>query len=218
MKDEELEINLNGPSANLPAVRPTTYELLVRQSKKLGSGAMRAFHGLRNVLNREIPLPHTEQFMGNIQLLPKHKKKQEELDAIAQLKKRVKQSHQILASARTVFPLTIFPDSIVVDRSKITIIKRDFFWSSSVISIQIGDILNVATSIGPLFGSLNISSRVMNSVDHFQINYLWRGDAIFLKHLIQGYVIAQHSGIETDQLTREEMIETLCELGIDSEV
>jgi hypothetical protein len=56
----------------------------------------------------------------------------------------------------------------------------------------------------------------MSSVDHFQINFFWRHDAVHLKHMIQGYVIAKQSKISTEQLSREEVIETLRELGHDT--
>jgi hypothetical protein len=129
----------------------------------------------------------------------------------------VSQSREVLAEGRTVIlPVNLFPDTVVVDRTKVTITKRTFFWSSQVISIRIEDVLNVATSVGPLFGSLTVSSRVMNSTDHFEINYFWRQDAIRLKCIIQGYMIAQHNAIETSHLSKEELIETLEELGRDS--
>ncbi len=119
-------------------------------------------------------------------------------------------------AANTVFPLTLFPDTVVVDRTKVTITKRDFFWSSDVMSIRIEDVLNVSAGVGPFFGSLTIASRVMSTTDHFQINHFWRHDAIRLKHIIQGYVIAQHNNIDTAHLTKQELIDTLMELGSDS--
>jgi hypothetical protein len=113
--------------------------------------------------------------------------------------------------------MNLFPDSITVDRTKVTITKRTFFWTSSVISIRIEDVLNVACSTGPIFGSLIISSRVMNSTDHYEIDYFWRKDALYLKQLIQGYVIAQHNQIETSHLNRRDLIKTLLELGNDTD-
>jgi hypothetical protein len=103
-----------------------------------------------------------------------------------------------------------------VDRTKVTITRRDFFWSSDVMSFRIEDVLNVAASTGPLFGSLTIASRVMSSVDHFKITNFWRSDAIKLKQIIQGYVIAQHNKIDTAHLDKRDLIETLMELGHDS--
>jgi hypothetical protein len=140
------------------------------------------------------------------------------LDPRDGLRKIVRKSHQLLATAQTVIlPMNLFPDSVTIDRTKVTITKRTFFWTSSVISIRIEDVLNVACSTGPIFGSLIISSRVMNSTDHYEIDYFWRKDAIYLKQIIQGYVIAQHNQIETSHLNRRDLIHTLLDLGNDSD-
>jgi hypothetical protein len=217
MNDEEVKQNTT-PSDPAPSVRPSTYEMLIRQSKKLGRGATTASQAVRSILNQEISLPSAERLIGNLpQLMLVKDKKQKELDDANRLKKAVKKSHQVLASARTVFPMTLFPDSIIVDRTKVSIIKRDFFWTSNVISFQVEDLLNVSCAVGPVFGSLSIASRVMSTVDHFNINYLWRGDALFVKSLIQGHIIAKNNKLETDHLTRQETIDTLLELGTDSD-
>lgn len=212
MKDEE-SIETNNLLNNASSMKPSTYDLLVRQSKKLGAVATRAFGNLKYFLNQDIVIPPAENLMGNLAL----KRHNKSLQEATELRRVVKKSSQVLASARTVFPMTPFPHSVIVDRSKVTIIKRDFFWTARVISIQIEDILNVESGVGPFFGSLTLASRVMSSVDHFQINYFWRNDAVFLKHLIQGYVIAKHNHIDTSQLTKEEMIETLTGLGEDTD-
>jgi hypothetical protein len=217
MNDDEL-INIEDPSVNFSVPRSSPYEMLVRQSKKLGQVATRAFHDVKIILQKEVTMPSAEQFLGNFpHLSHADTKKEKELAEADKLKKMVKRSHQVLANVRTVFPLTLFPDSIVVDRSKISIIKRNFFWSSNVISFQVEDVLNVSSGVGPFFGSLTIASRVMSTVDHFTINYLWRNDAIFMKRLIQGHIIAKNNKLETDKLTRKEMIEMLCELGGDAD-
>jgi len=229
MKDEEfVDINnsqiISEPNA-APVDKPSTYELLVRQSKKMGGVATKTYQDVRTILNQEIALPQPTQFIRNVSRIARVKPKNSKrvhvsstsVEGIDELKKRVKQSHEVLAAARTVFPITLFPHDIIMDRTKITIIKRDFFWSSRVISVQIHDILNVSASIGPIFGSLTISSRVMNSVDHFEVNFLWRGDAIHIKQMIQGYVIAKHSKIDTDHLSREEIVDMLRDLGNDTD-
>jgi hypothetical protein len=211
MKDEE-SIETNNLFDSVPPTRTSTYDLLIRQSKKLGSVATKAFGGLKNFLNQDIVIPPAEDIMTSF-AQAKHRKT---LEQAQNLRKAVKESSEVLASARTVFPMTLFPDSIILDRSKVTIVKRDFFWTARVISFQIEDILNVECGVGPFFGSLTIASRVMSTIDHFQINYFWRDEAIFLKQLIQGYVIAKHNNFDTSQLTKEEMIETLIGLGEDT--
>lgn len=209
MRDEQVfhRNNLIGGGSNSPLATP--YEMLIRQSRKLGATATNAWLRVKNTLE---PLGVARRDF----ITAANMHRQEVVENIEKLRSMVKHSHEVIASIRTAFPFTIPPDTVVVDRTKITIIKRDFFWSSQVISIQVEDILNVTASVGPFFGSLNISSRVMNSVDHFTIIRLWRKDAVFLKHLIQGYVIAKHNNIDTTGLGTEELIDTLCELGSDS--
>ena len=122
-------------------------------------------------------------------------------------------SNEILASATTVFPVTLFPDTIVLDRTKLTVIRRAFVFSEDIMSIRIEDILNVSATMGPFFGSITIATRVLSSDDHFTIKHLWRHDAIHLKHVIQGYVIARHNNIACDYLPLDELRQTLRELG-----
>jgi hypothetical protein len=203
---------------------PGSYNFLLRLSRKLGTAATKSsfIHDVRTFLNQEITLPPTEKLFGSG--LPRiiRSRQTEEIepqppkDKAKDLKKLVELSHEVLMSANTVFPVTLFPDTVTVDRTKVTITRRDFFWSSDVMSIRIEDVLTVSASVGPIFGSLTIASRVMSTIDHFQINHFWRNDAIRLKHMIQGYVIAQHNEIEIAHLGTKELVDTIVELGHDS--
>lgn len=205
MKDEKpIQTNHSPGRAHSSSFHP--YQLFMRQSHKLGAVATKAFGELKTFLNQEVVLPSAVR-------LPYPRKVENELQKIENLKKQVRKSHEVLVAVQTI---TLFPDEIVVDRTKVTIIKRYSFWSTDVISIQIEDVLNVSASVGILFGSLSIASRVMNTTDHFDVHLLWRRDAIELKQIIQGYAIAKHSGVDIGDLPREEMIETLRELGHDT--
>lgn len=172
------------------------YDTLIRQSRKLGQEAIltlgSASQGARQIFGQR-----TRQVAVN---------------DIEELKKVVVHSQEVIASAKTVLPF-LFPHEIILDRTKITIIKRIFFWSSDVISIRIEDILNVSASVGPLFGSVTIASRVMSTVDHFEVDRFWRDDANRIKQITQGYLIARQNGVETDHLSCEELAKTLYELG-----
>ena len=192
----------------LPMLPPQENKSLVKFSaKKLGELATHTYNEVREFVKKEVSNGNTAAIK-----LP-----EDVNDAITRLKHIVKRSREVLASATTVIlPKNLFPDTVTIDRTRIMIVKRTFFWSSNVISVGIDDILNVSTNCGPLFGSLTISSRIMNSTDHFEIDCFWRKDAEYLKHIIQGYIVARHSDITTDQLTKEQLIETLIELGTDS--
>ena len=55
----------------------------------------------------------------------------------------------------------------------------------------------------------------MNTIDHFDINYFKRKDAIFLKHIIQGFSIAIHKHKNIDQIPDDKLVTMLEELGQD---
>jgi hypothetical protein len=238
---------------NLTPQKVSPYELLMRQSIKMGKAATHKLDVTKQFLKQDVSTLHpdkllfgqtgtqteasessqktqssnqdTKNFQKSAQQTSTESPKSDDverenktLDPAEGLKRIVRKSHQLLASAQTVIlPINLFPDSVTVDRTKVTITKRTFFWSSSVISIRIEDVLNIACSTGPIFGSLTISSRVMNSTDHYEIDYFWRKDALYLKQIIQGYVIAQHNQIETTHLNRRELIQTLLDLGNDTD-
>lgn len=132
-----------------------------------------------------------------------------------ELEQAIRGSHQILASASTVFPFTPFPHTVTVDRAKLTITHRSFFQVSEVMSIRIEDVLNVTANVGPFLGSLHIVSRVMNADKPYQINFLWREDAMKLKRILQGYIIAMQNNIDCTPLTTQELSTLLNQLGKD---
>lgn len=203
--DDEESFNQPPQMVDNDQKRPSPYELLLRQSRKMGQTATRTYDVTKEFLKQDVAVLYPPKI------------RQTNADRSARkLNKIVTQSKEILAIAQTVMlPSNLFPDTLVIDRTKVTITIRTFFWSSSVISIRIEDILYVTTNVGPLFGSLTISSRVMNSTDHYQINYFWRRDAVRLKQVLQGYMIAVHNDVDTSHLSKEELVEKLIELGHD---
>lgn len=203
----------NGWMGYGPVSRPTPYEILLRQSRLMGRLAAQAC--------RIIPHP---EVMGIL----RRGVKKGTAEAIEQqyfeqnpdqMHKVVEQSHEILAGARTVIlPMNIFPDTVTVDRMKVTINLWESLWSHRIVTLRIEDILNVAANTGLLFGSLTISTRVMNSTDHFVIMGFWNKDVIRLKRIIQGYMIALHQGIDVSNLSTERLARKLDELGNDPKI
>lgn len=191
--------------------RPTPYEILMRQSRLLGRTAASAVNATRTKIAdaSAAALRHVS---------PRHERQyyQENPD---QIHKVVEQSQEVLAGARTVIlPYNLFPDTVTVDRMKVSITLWKSLWSREVVTLRIEDILNVSAHIGLLFGSLTISTRVMNSTDHFKIDGFWNKDATRLKHIIQGYMIALHQGIDVSSLSTERLVRKLNELGDDPSV
>jgi hypothetical protein len=131
-----------------------------------------------------------------------------------ELQEAIKGSNQILATAGTVMP--VFADTITVDRAKFTVTKRSFFRTADVISMRIEDILNVTEHLGMMFGSIKITSRVMNANPPYAVGPFWRKDAVRIKRITQGYVIALQRGIDCSSLPSAELAKMLEELGEDS--
>lgn len=205
MKDEP--INTNG-SLEIATALQRHIPFFHSIGRKLGQTATGAIVKTHKILTKDIALPRPslaqiKQVLWN--------------DSISRQKlfKIVERSNEQLVTATTVFPIDVFPDTIILDRTKLTITRRSFLMAD-VMSIRIEDILNVSATVGPFFGSLTFATRVLSSDDHFTIRHLWKDDVLHLKHVIQGYVIACQNNLETDSLSREELVETLCELGQDS--
>jgi hypothetical protein len=188
------------------------YFALVRQTKKLGDLAMNTLNDVQEVFKKEMSLSR------NMSAEDKEtsKAKEDTERNIKRLNQLVRHSSEIIASVQTVFPITLFPDSIILDRTKITVTKRNSPWSATTVTVGIDDVLNVSTRLGLFFGSLSIASRVMNSVDHFEITNLWRQDAIELQYLIQGYMITRTNKIDTDHLSVDELAKIVHDLGTQS--
>jgi hypothetical protein len=132
-----------------------------------------------------------------------------------ELTQTVHTSQQILAKATTVFPLTLVPDTVTVDRTNVTIVHRLFYKMSTTVKIKIVDILNVTANTGPFFGSLRIVTTFVDNRSPYTINYLQREDALRINRILQGYKIAQQQEIDTSHLSKEELVRTLDRLSND---
>jgi hypothetical protein len=133
-------------------------------------------------------------------------------DGLDKLKDVVEQSQHVIAQAKGVFPFDLFPDSIIMDRQKVTLKHRRFFAVEQTISVQHKDIKNIQADIGPLFGSLTLTS------DHFinntqTIRFLWRKDVEEIQRLVQGIIVADKEEVELGDVGNDELVDLLKELG-----
>jgi hypothetical protein len=123
-----------------------------------------------------------------------------------------KGSRDNLFVAKTVFPFVLFTDTLKIDRQKITIVHNDFLWKSQTVSTEIKNIMNVEADVGPLFGSITVTSKhFLNNTQ--TIKYLKRNDVATAQRLLQGFMIAQRAKIDTDNIEREQLIILLNGLG-----
>lgn len=124
-------------------------------------------------------------------------------------------AQETLLAAEAVFPFQLFPDSIVLDRTKVTLHKRIFFGATDDISVQIEDILNVGVDAGPFFATLKIFTRIPY-VDPLTIHNLRRQEALDFQGVIEGYVIARAEKIDCSSINKYELLVLLRRLGHES--
>jgi hypothetical protein len=121
-------------------------------------------------------------------------------------------SNDILYKAESVFPFSMFPDTITVDREKVSIANRVFFRVAQMHSIRIDDVLSVEGNVGPFFGSIRVTSKYFVKSPRV-INYLTREDTRSIQKILQGYAIARQKEIDCSKIPTKELLRLLMELG-----
>jgi hypothetical protein len=124
----------------------------------------------------------------------------------------VRESHTILAKARSVFPFQLFPDSVNIDRHKLTIVRRQFFGIEQKVSVPLENVKNIEADLGPFFGSITVTSDLF--INNTQtVHFLWRDDARKIQKLVQGAVVAQGEGIDLNKIEVIQLQKMLIDLG-----
>lgn len=162
-------------------------------------------------LSRAIPI-YRPAFRGPVLLKSKPIQVEPEEKFTHDLMVATMGAHDILFKTNTVFPFSLFPDTVVLDREKLTIANRIFFGVAKITSVAIQDILNVEADVGPFFGSVHLTSRYFYTNPR-SINFLWRSDAIRIQRLLQGYIIARERNIDCSNIDKKQLKILLEDLG-----
>jgi hypothetical protein len=129
------------------------------------------------------------------------------------LNEAVRETHRILAHTKSVFPFMLFPDSLTVDRQKLTIVYKQFFNAHQTVSVPLESVKNIQADLGPFFGSLTITSDLfINNVQ--KITCLPRHDVLQIQKLVQGITTAISEKIDLGKIKdTEQLKDSLCKLG-----
>lgn len=129
-----------------------------------------------------------------------------------ELKEAADKVNEVLVSATSVFPFMLFPDTVTVDKAKLTVVRRKFIQVQETISIHIEDVLNVECDTGPFFGSLKIMTRFFAG-EPMTIEYLKKEDATEVKVILQGLIMAGKEEIDIKEIEKDKLIPKLKKLG-----
>lgn len=130
----------------------------------------------------------------------KHEETKQKLQAIAN-RKDIE-----LLRARTIFPFKIFPDTIIIDTTKVTIIRKQMFLTEHITTIPLKDIADATVQTALFMATLVVcympqanSPGMMKSVEE-HITSLKREDAIKAKNILKGVLVAKAEDIDIAQL------------------
>ena len=105
----------------------------------------------------------------------------------------------------------IFPTILTIDRHKLTICRKQFFWVQEIVSVPIENIKNIQAHMGPFFGSLVITSdHFANNTQH--VKWLWRKDVQKIQKLIQGAAVAMNE-LDIKEVEPKKLKKLLSRLG-----
>ncbi len=128
------------------------------------------------------------------------------------LHKLVEQSKSPLLRVKTAVPFNPFPDKLIVDINKVTIIYKYFFFSEQIHSVFVKDISDVLVETSWFYSTIKIIDvgYTENSID---INYLTTQDAIKARKVIQGLIVAHKHGLDLSKYEESDLAIKLEELG-----
>lgn len=132
--------------------------------------------------------------------------------ASEELSKLARGSARVILDIKAVFPFNFFPDEVIVDEAKVSIHTHYFFYTKEVRSIEFKDIFNVVVQQGVIFAKLEIIDRFF-SQEPVTIEFLKKNDAIRARRIIQGMMIANKEGIDTQALPIDELMKKLDRIG-----
>ncbi len=119
---------------------------------------------------------------------------------------------KVLFQIRSVFPFTIFPDDLVIDREKVSIVTREFFGSGRVHSFLIENISDLYVDTTMWLATIRFHDKyyAQNAVE---IRYLKKSDAVRARRIIQGLIVAREQKVNLNALDEDELLPRLEEIG-----
>jgi hypothetical protein len=129
-----------------------------------------------------------------------------------------------LFQAKSVFPFTLFPDTLIIDTTKVSIEKKQLFATEYITTIPLKDLSDVNVQTAIFLASITIkympqaASPGMNQAVDVRIPNLKRADAIKAKNILKGALVAKAEEIDIAKLSPDEIDKVLHKFGESSGV
>ncbi len=131
------------------------------------------------------------------------------------LEQLAEDSNDALFEVSSVFPFELFPDKIIIDSKRVTVVKKDLF-SKSVFPILIEDIKTVNVFRGLIFASIEFEIRGYET-NPLPVRFLWPYDATQAKQYILGLMTALRENIDVNKVPRNIIKDKVQQIGSERE-
>ena len=108
---------------------------------------------------------------------------------------------KVIGKFKQVFPLTLFPDELIVEELRIVKVDNKGPWVDEILSIMATDIASVNSSTGPFLGHIHIVS--LTGGPEILIDKIARGDVYKIRSLIEGIALASREGLKRNQINAQ---------------
>lgn len=136
-----------------------------------------------------------------------------QIDQALNMGQRAEPTNQsrILAKFNQIFPLTLFPDKLVIEELRIVWVHKDGPWAQEVISIMATDIASIDAAAGPFFGRVMIKS--LTGGPEIMIDNLHRSDVFRIRCLVEGIALSSRAGLQITKGDLDIERESLLKVG-----
>jgi hypothetical protein len=124
----------------------------------------------------------------------------------------ITRSHLVLLQVRSIFPLDLWPDRMILDMSKVTIFSRQFLGLTTEHTIMLDEIRDVDLESNPICSTLRILITGPGGM-WTSITNLRRQDAQKAKFILEGLIIARLERCNLEGLILGDLVQKLCVLG-----
>ena len=132
-------------------------------------------------------------------------------NASTKLRSLAGQSEEVIYCATTIFRFRPERYELLIDRVKVTVIKRLLLLADNITSIALDDLLSVNLSSSLFFGTLTLRARYEDRP--IVIPFLLRSKAFRAKRIMEGLIVAKNKGINLDEIPIDELTAEVTRIG-----
>lgn len=116
-----------------------------------------------------------------------------------------------LYKIKTTWPFDLFPSSLIIEKNKIDIVHKSFFYTQQAFPILIKNIKAIIIENTPFFATLKFDVELGKDPD--PLRFLKKKEATRARRIIHGLVACENEGIDMGNFSSKELIEKVEEIG-----